>query len=281
MNFRTLIRNIVAKLDRPGSRWIISISLPFFAKLSINRVINLHFDNGWIHEFSDGIFVDLEPRSRNIHLSDQKVLFIWGFLYTPKTGDTIIDIGAGLGSESFYYAKTIGPTGRLLSIEAHPLICGYLKRSMDLNNFYWAEVSNLAVSDESQVVFIENDTVNYLGNGISKNPITEGFPVDAMPLDKICELHNIEMVDFLKMNIEGAEGLAVRGMERILRNTRYISISCHDFRFMETGNNFFRTKAIVEKYLIEQGFELVPRLGESRELSDQVNAYNKSLVYAV
>jgi FkbM family methyltransferase len=275
---RRFIQKFVKLLDRPKTRWIISSFLPLVSRLSSCGVRNLYYDNGWIHYFDDGIIVEPEPRARAIHVSEQQVILTWGFLYKPRVGDTIIDVGAGLGSESFYYAKIIGPTGRLLSIEAHPKICSYLKRTIQLNNFYWAEAVNQAVADKPRVVLIENDAINHLSNCISDDQRSGGISVDALPLDAICEQHGIATVDFLKMNIEGAERLAVRGMGTMIRATRYISISCHDFKFRESNNSFYRTRAIIEKFLIEQGFEIIPRHSDVREFADQLNAFNRFLV---
>ena len=215
---------------------------------------------------------------RNTHLSESSNKFTWGFVYTPKAGDTVVDIGAGLGSESFYFANKVGNAGRVLSIEAHPLICEYLGRTIELNQFTWVKVLNLAVADKRQTLAIEDDMLNHLGNSISPKAGKAGIPVAAFSIDEICRLERVDNIDFLKMNIEGAESMALIGMSDIIQRTRYICISCHDFKYRETGNKFFQTKLFVENFLIDKGFTIVQRTGENREIGDQVNAYNKHFI---
>jgi len=76
------------------------------------------------------------------------------------------------------------------------------------------------------------------------------------------------------MNIEGAERLALPGMKGIVEETEIACVSCHDFKYARTRNEFFRTKAIVEEFLKNHGFVLVPHQSSESALADQVNAYN-------
>ncbi len=277
MQLRKKLQSFINFLDRPGGRWIIEVGLPLIARLSVDGVQKLRYHKGWIHYFADGIIVEPSPRMRKLHLSEASNKFTWGFLYTPKIGDIVVDIGAGLGSESFYFANKVGSAGRVLSIEAHPLICDYLSRTMKLNSFTWVTVLNLAVADRTQTVTIEDDMLNHLGNSISPKAGSSGIPVAALPIDEICLLEGISSIDFLKMNIEGAECMALIGMNDMIQRTKYLCISCHDFKYRETGNKFFQTKESVEDFLINNGFTVVQRTGEAREIGDQVNAYNTRL----
>ena len=263
-------------LDRPGSRWVISSLLPLLARKSKHGVRSLNYANGWVHQFDEAVVVEPEPRMRCQHISEESNQGIWGLLYTPRQGDVVVDVGAGLGSESLYYARKVASTGRVLAVEAHPIICDFLKRSIELSGFSHVTVMNLAVTDMQQTVMIENDLKHHLGNAIARDGT--GVAIEGLPLDSICAMAGITHVDFLKMNIEGAERLALGGMENILLRTKFVCISCHDFKFRETGNEFFRTKELVENYMRRHGFKMVPRSNADREIADQVNAYNPALV---
>ena len=67
-------------------------------------------------------------------------------------------------------------------------------------------------------------------------------------------------------------------MASAISKTAIVSISCHDFKYERTGNEFFRTKESVERYFQDNGFILVPRLSNLPEVSDQVNGFNPKLV---
>ncbi|MER8950566.1 FkbM family methyltransferase [Mesorhizobium sp. M0959] len=270
------IRKLAFQFDRPGWRWVLASLLPVLAKSSSDGVLRLSYKRGgWEHHFEGVSSVEPTPRLRGYHLREAANLPVWGFLYTPKPGDTIVDIGAGLGDETVYFAEKVGPSGRVISVEAHPLICGFLRRTVELNEFKHAAVLNLAVADKNQVVSIENDLEHHLGNAILQNG---GVPVQALPLDQICHEHALTRIDFLKMNIEGAERLAVAGMSAMVSQTAVVAISCHDFKWVRTGNEFFRTKAIVEEFFRDNGFIIVPRDSPRAELANQVNAYNPNLI---
>jgi hypothetical protein len=62
----------------------------------------------------------------------------------------------------------------------------------------------------------------------------------------------ITRIDLLKMNIEGAEREAIRGVGALLANTHHVCISCHDFLGMPT-------KAEVRQFLTEHGFAVTAR----------------------
>ena len=75
--------------------------------------------------------------------------------------------------------------------------------------------------------------------------------LDAVALD--LELGTVAL---LKMNIEGAERSAVRGMETLARKLRHVVISCHDFiADRGEGGDALRTFDYVQAVLESLGFE--------------------------
>jgi hypothetical protein len=92
-----------------------------------------------------------------------------------------------------------------------------------------------------------------------------GITVPARPLDAVARDLGITRVDFLKMNIEGAEQLAIQGMTWLIERTEHVCIACHDFvadmpEFDETAtlisSDRMRTKELVKQFLIEHGFRV-------------------------
>ena len=82
--------------------------------------------------------------------------------------------------------------------------------------------------------------------------------VASRTLDQICsELLDISHIDFLKMNIEGAERYALVGMESIIASTKAICIACHDFLADRGLGEHYRTKQFVEEFLVDHGFRTV------------------------
>src|ERR1039458_493116 len=90
------------------------------------------------------------------------------------------------------------------------------------------------------------------------------FPVKGVRFDDLCLEREIERIDFLKMNIEGAERLALPGCRRALDRTRYVCIAAHDFRAARGESEEFRTLTFVREFLTECGFKLTTRDDDPR-----------------
>jgi hypothetical protein len=91
-------------------------------------------------------------------------------------------------------------------------------------------------------------------------------------LDALTSRHGIGDVDFLKMNVEGGERLVIQGMDRLLARTRQVCIACHDFRADESGEDWYRTKALVADYLRGAEFSVSGREHDRLpQLRDQVH----------
>jgi hypothetical protein len=100
-------------------------SLPLInglARLQGNGVRRIFVEDGiWVHETSRGYFAYHQPYIR-LRLDRLDAIarenFLWG--YKPKPGDTIVDIGAGVGEEPLTFSRAIGERGKLICVEAHP-----------------------------------------------------------------------------------------------------------------------------------------------------------------
>jgi hypothetical protein len=102
--------------------------------------------------------------------------------------------------------------------------------------------------------------------------------VKSTSLDELVDDLALERIDFIKMNIEGAEKLAIQGMDRTLRKTRTVCISCHDFKADQDGDEALRTKTAVREFLVEKGFRVTTRDDDARPwVRDQLIAINPNV----
>ncbi|MEQ1898977.1 MAG: FkbM family methyltransferase [Vicinamibacterales bacterium] len=195
----------------------------------------------------------------------------WFHVYRPKAGDTVVDVGAGVGAETTVFSRVVGPSGRVLAIEAHPETFFLLKKQCELNLLANVTMCPLAVIDRVGPVAIEHNPV-WESNSVVvlADGDMAGAVVQGNTLDDICRECQIETIDFLKVNIEGAERLAIRGMTKIIKQTSHVCIACHDFLGdMEE----FKTREIVIAFLRENGFTITERLGDSRDyVRDHIHA---------
>ena len=78
--------------------------------------------------------------------------------------------------------------------------------------------------------------------------------MQGVRFDDLAAQHGIERIDFLKMNIEGAERWALPGCARALRRARFVCIAAHDFRAARGEGDEFRTLDFVKEFLAARGF---------------------------
>ncbi|HXH77233.1 FkbM family methyltransferase [Nocardioides sp.] len=119
--------------------------------------------------------------------------------YKPQPGDTVIDVGAGHGGETFFLADMVGPAGKVLAIEAAPKPYARLVELIRVNGWSQIEPLQLAVSNEAGKVMISDEDDWVEGNVYSN----KGAPVRAVTLDDLCAERGITQVDWMKMNNRG------------------------------------------------------------------------------
>lgn len=189
----------------------------------------------------------------------------WLRHYQPKERDVILDVGAGRGEDTLAFSKAVGKTGRVVAIEAHPLSFAILKSFCMLNRLTNVTALQLALMDKPGKVRIVESNSSWMENAVEYGNPSSGIDVTAGTLTEVCKQQGIEDIAFLKMNIEGAERYALRGMTSVMPRIRQICVACHDFRYELGHGEQFRTRAFVESFLIEHGFEIVSRFDDPRD----------------
>lgn len=188
----------------------------------------------------------------------------WFHVYRPKPGDVIVDIGAGRGEDVFAFSRAVGPEGAVWAVEAHPLTFQALALFCRLNGLANVRPVQMAATSEPQVLEIETLPVwesNYLRAGA---PSPTSYAVAGRPFDDFAIEQGIGRIDFIKMNIEGAERWALPGMRECMKRACFACISAHDFRARRGDGEEFRTRAFVEEFMRACGFTLVSRDDDPR-----------------
>ncbi|MBB3149945.1 FkbM family methyltransferase [Phyllobacterium trifolii] len=131
-------------------------------------------------------------------------------------GMTVVDIGANVGFYSMLSASIVGPAGKVLSFEPNTENCRLLLMSAAINAFNWVKLFPLALSDENGTAFF-SPAIGSNGGFLPSIQETLMSPnctvVPTMVLDDMVDIP----VHFIKADTEGAEYLALKGGERLLR----------------------------------------------------------------
>jgi len=132
-------------------------------------------------------------------------------------GENVIDIGAHFGIYTVAMASLVGPAGRVLAIEPSARTFAILRRNVTLNGLQNVDTIQAAASDQEGLVtfFIADDPSRSSLSAESGTP----EKVRAVRLDS---LDVPRPVRFIKIDVEGAEPLSLRGAEGILRADRPI-----------------------------------------------------------
>jgi FkbM family methyltransferase len=249
----------VRRLDRPGRRALLIAPASLWVSVDRRAPCLVYWRDGvWIHRYR-GARIPHASLGRAsppaVFTAEACDIFLHG--YTPRAGDTVVDVGAGIGAETLLFSRLVGPSGRVVSLEAHPRTYERLTQLCNANRLANVIPLKAAASNVDGEVTI-SDVDHYLQNTIIE-PERGGIAVPARRIDTVARELGIASIDLLKMNIEGAEQIAVEGLAGIIASTRHVCISCHDFLADGGGSEQLRTKAPVSAFLVEHGFRVTTR----------------------
>jgi FkbM family methyltransferase len=133
-------------------------------------------------------------------------------------GDVVFDVGANVGVWLLGVARRAGETGSVHAFEPVPENLARLRTHLSLNALDFVRVDPRVLSSEpGEVPFFPSPTSNSgMGSLVRHHSAAEPVWVTATTLDLYCQEHSIGRVDFLKVDVEGAELLVFRGGARLL-----------------------------------------------------------------
>jgi FkbM family methyltransferase len=139
--------------------------------------------------------------------------------FTPKEGDTVIDIGAHIGRYTITSSKQVGNMGRVVAIEADPENFELLKRNIALNKLSNVLTLNYAVfSTRTRMKLYEQSaSAKYNSLMLARAAKTKNYvEVNADTLDNILKLNEVNQVNWIKIDVEGAEFEVLKGSAETL-----------------------------------------------------------------
>ena len=136
-----------------------------------------------------------------------------------RNGDICLDVGANFGWYSTLMALRAGPEGHVHSFEPVPKTFAQLARNIDLlSDAAKVTINNLALGDRDAVLKInlfEDLTSGHASLADNKEHTSTTVDCEMTTLDKYLEIHDIDRVGFVKVDIEGAEMMFLRGAGRL------------------------------------------------------------------
>jgi FkbM family methyltransferase len=165
--------------------------------------------------------VRIDPRVRHLvpHESEPR---LFEFLESHVAPDAqVLDVGAFLGIYAIIESRLAGPRGRVVTLEPTASSAAIARRHIHYNAGHGAPITLIeAAAGEArgQAMLHEYDEpyVNALAEAVDVTGSPRLRAVDVVTLDDVCAEQGLEPT-FIRMDVQGAEWLALQGARRIIR----------------------------------------------------------------
>jgi FkbM family methyltransferase len=169
-----------------------------------------------------------------------------------RPGDAVIDVGAHIGYLTLHLAALVGQQGHVYSFEPDDRVAVNLDKSIAASNMTWIHAFRLALTAQKQ------DIEFYLAQGhgsstavkASKHLNVTQTVVPGITLDElVADGKVVSKIRLIKMDIEGFEIEALKGMRELIRRSRPIMVvEVNEERLTAQGESASRLLALLESF---------------------------------
>lgn len=176
-------------------------------------------------------------------------------------GDTFVDVGANIGYYALLASKTVGPSGRVIAIEASPTIAERLSRNVQSNHAANVRAIHAAALGERSVVRLYRGNDSNSGETTIVEAFASGFEceVEAYPLHELLTDEELRSARLFKIDVEGAEYQVIAGLDSLqkVRPDAELIIEVHPGYLAQRGETLdalleLMTQAGYAIYVVEE-----------------------------
>ena len=233
---KTLIKNPkILKNSKSSKNNFLSDYLP--------RIIQIHHPNG-IKFLARPKFEDLARFCFAETIAKWEPIKI---IHMSKKG-IFIDIGANTGYYTLNIASKLKES-KIISIEADPNTFKILRKNCEINKFSNAEIYNIACSNyDGKIDFFKTEKhsgINSILELSEQNNCTK-ISIKSNTLDNILN-SRFKQIDWIKIDVEGAELSVLEGAEETLNHTKHIIIEVHEHILQKNNQSSQQIVDILKK----------------------------------
>ena len=165
-------------------------------------------------------------------------------------GATFVDVGADFGIYSLRAGPIVGRAGHVIAVEPNPESIRLLETNIAANHARMIAVAPVACSDTETTLDLyvsphrnSGETSLSKTNASQEGAVSRSYKVRARPLDDIIRESGVTRVDAIKIDVEGAEYLVLRGARQTLNRFHpmlLVEIVEHQLRAMNTSSTELR-----------------------------------------
>ncbi len=205
-------------------------------------------------------FVEIDDRKMFLDENDSLKLSIReyakNFTHFAKQqiskGDIVLDLGANIGYWTLLFSQLVGDKGHVFSFEPEPHNFEILKKNVEINQYNNVTIEQKAVSNITGKIKLFLSSVTTADHQIYDNGENRNYiEIDSIRLDDYFKNNNTA-INFIKMNIQGGEAEATKGMNDIIKKSsnlivmseytplflKNIGMNPKDFVMLFTSKNF-------------------------------------------
>jgi FkbM family methyltransferase len=175
-------------------------------------------------------------------------------------GFNVVDIGANVGLYTGIAASQVGADGTVIAIEPHPESFTYLSLMCELNQFANVRKFNVAAGDSPREIELFLTDKNKADSRIyDASGKRLSIKTKMIVLDDLLKDQKIGRIDLIKMDIQGAEGLALAGLHETLKYSKSLVVfsefwpwglrqtGIDPFDFLKTFRDFGFSVSIIQE----------------------------------
>lgn len=140
-------------------------------------------------------------------------------------GDTFVDAGANIGFFTVVGANIVGAAGKVIAVEMIPETAAILRTHVAINDLANVTIVEQALSERADEEIVAHLPVDHVGQATLladtlHGAATREIRVTTTTLDAITT--GVERIDLMKIDLEGAEAMALAGGQAMLARTRRV-----------------------------------------------------------
>lgn len=183
-------------------------------------------------------------------------LFCKHLAQLPPNSD-VIDVGANIGFYTVIAASALRSRGACVvhAFEPNPVVFAELESNIALNCFPNVRAHCAGVGDveKQATLFVNASAITYSSLRPTHEFLTDEIPVPIVTLDRYAQTESLKRVGLIKLDVEGAELLALRGARYLLARDRPVLL----YEEFERGYQEFGYAARdVRNFLLELDYRL-------------------------